>query len=176
MKNKLNIGGAQLEATNKTTAEWTYAQLSTPQRNWLRKRPLVQKRDELTWVHASLHEPARWNYVLDAQAAEAHFKNQLTQICFIGHSHIPVAYLKTKQIYSGSFHTLIIPNHAQALINVGSVGQPRDYDPRASYCLYDDIQRTVTLRRVPYNLALTQKKIRNAGLPFRNAMRLEKGR
>ena len=127
-------------------------------------------------MHASLHEPANWNYVLDTKAAQTHFRNQLTPICFIGHSHIPIAYLKKEQIYSGLFDTLNIPNDAQVLVNVGSVGQPRDHDPRASYCLYDDVKRTITLRRIPYNISLAQKKIRAAGLPFKNAMRLEKGR
>ena len=162
--------------SRKTTASWTHEQLTKSQRRWLRSRPLVQKKGEVTCVHASLHEPANWNYVLDTKAAQTHFRNQLTPICFIGHSHIPIAYLKKEQIYAGLFDTLIIPSDAQVLVNVGSVGQPRDHDPRASYCLYDDVKRTITLRRIPYTISLAQKKIRAAGLPFKNAMRLEKGR
>ena len=62
------------------------------------------------------------------------------------------------------------------IINVGSVGQPKDHNPDAAYVIYDDDNSFIQLRRVSYNTKLTQKKIRNAGLPFRNALRLDRGR
>ena len=103
--------------------------------------------------------------------------NQFNNVCFFGHTHIPLAFVKgDTEIEKGFYDTLKIRDGFQYLINVGSVGQPRDRNPEAAYVIYDLDAQTVTMRRVQYDMPTTQKKIRAAGLPFRNALRLEHGR
>ena len=105
-----------------------------------------------------------------------HFRNQFSPICFIGHSHIPTAFIKHTTVEHGSFESLTIQPAYRYLINVGSVGQPRDRNPDAAYVLYDTTQLRIDLRRVAYDRNQTQKKIRAVNLPFRNALRLDRGR
>ena len=156
---------------------WTRKQLSILDRKYLRTLPLIVDVETFTLVHSSLSSPNRWNYILKRNAAEAHFLNQFNNVCFFGHTHIPLAFVKgDTEIEKGFYDTLTIRKGFQYLINVGSVGQPRDRNPKSAYVIYDLDAQTVTMRRVEYDMATTQKKIRAAGLPFRNALRLERGR
>ena len=100
------------------------------------------------------------------QSATDHFRNQFSQICFIGHSHIPTAFVKNSQIQQGSFQSLILQPENRYLINVGSVGQPRDLNPDAAYVLFNSIQSRIDLRRVAYDRQQTQKKIQSRRSPF----------
>ena len=158
------------------TLRWTRRQLSLTEKRTLKQAPFVMDVDGFTLVHSSLHHPNQWDYILDIQSATDHFRNQFSQICFIGHSHIPTAFVKNSQIQQGSFQSLILQPENRYLINVGSVGQPRDLNPDAAYVLFNSIQSRIDLRRVAYDRQQTQKKIRAAGLPFRNALRLDRGR
>jgi len=156
---------------------WTRKQLSLLDRKYLRTLPLIADVENFTVVHSSLSTPQRWNYIFKRTAAAAHFLNQFTNVCFFGHTHVPLAFVKADaEIEKGFYDTLTIREDFQYLINVGSVGQPRDRNPKAAYVIYDLEERTVTMRRVEYDIATTQRKIRAAGLPFRNALRLEHGR
>jgi len=87
-----------------------------------------------------------------------------------------LAFIKGTQIEKGFYETLHVRPGMQYLVNVGSIGQPRDRNPKAAYAIYDLEEQTITLRRVEYDIEATQKKIRAAGLPFRNALRLSHGR
>ncbi|MFL2860945.1 MAG: metallophosphoesterase family protein [Pontiellaceae bacterium] len=158
------------------TLRWTRRQLSSKEKRTLKQAPLVMDIDGFTIVHSSLHHPEQWDYVLDIQSATDHFRNQFSPICFIGHSHIPTAFVKNSEIQQGSFQSLTLQSENRYLINVGSVGQPRDHNPDAAYVIYNTILSRIDLRRVTYDRKKTQKKIRAEGLPFRNALRLDRGR
>ena len=155
---------------------WTRQRLTRAEKRILKQAPLVMDVDGFTLVHSSLHHPDQWDYVLNTQNAIDHFRNQFSPVCFIGHSHIPTAFVKNNRVEHGSFESLTIQPAYRYLINVGSVGQPRDHNPDAAYVLYDTDQARINLRRVAYDRDQTQKKIRAAGLPFRNALRLDRGR
>ncbi len=157
--------------------KWTRKQLSFFDRKYLRELPMILDIENFTIVHSSLSNPHRWNYIFRRKSAEASFKNQFSPVCFFGHTHVPLAFIKgTDFIEKGFFNTIKVEPDFQYLINVGSVGQPRDRNPKAAYVIYDLAVQTITLRRVEYDIPATQKKIRAAGLPFRNALRLESGR
>ncbi len=168
----LNVFNPKIQETLK----WTRKKLKRNEKALLKNAPLILDVKNFTLVHSSLYHPSQWNYVLDNDAATDHFRNQFKPICFIGHSHIPTAFVKSNLIEQGLFEKLEIKDDHRYIINVGSVGQPRDHNPDAAYVIYDDDNSFIQLRRVSYNTKLTQKKIRNAGLPFRNALRLDRGR
>lgn len=160
----------------KKSIHWTRKQLSFFERKYLRNLPLIRDIENFSIVHSSLKNPHDWTYILKPKAANASFNNQFSTICFYGHTHIPMAFIQTKKTEKVKLKTLKIEKNTHYLINVGSVGQPRDRNPDATYVLYDLEHQTVQLRRVPYDIKTTQLKIRNAGLPFRNALRLSHGR
>ena len=155
---------------------WTRKHLTAFERKYLRHLPLIIDVESFTIVHSSLSNPHRWNYIFKRKSAEANFRNQFNNVCFFGHTHVPLAFVKGTSTEKGFYETLAIRPGFQYLINVGSVGQPRDRNPKAAYAIYDLDAQTVTMRRVEYDIETTQKKIRAAGLPFRNALRLANGR
>lgn len=157
---------------------WTRRQLSPFDRRYLRHLPLIADVDDFTIVHSSLNHPHRWSYILRPRLAEESFRNQFRALCFYGHTHCPTTFIKfadgaIEQSYQDSI--TIEPNR-HYLVNVGSVGQPRDRNPLAAYTLYDSEAHSIKHRRVPYDIATAQRKVRAAGLPFRNALRLAGGR
>lgn len=156
---------------------WTRKHLSALERKFLRKLPLILDIENFTIVHSSLNSPQRWNYIFKQKAAQASFRNQFNQVCFFGHTHIPLAFVKgVHSVEKGFYETLKIKPGFQYLINVGSVGQPRDRNPKSAYVIYDLDAGTVSMRRLEYDIPATQRKVRAAGLPFRNALRLAQGR
>ncbi len=155
---------------------WTRKQLSPCDRTYLRQLPLILDVETFTLVHSSLSNPHRWSYIFKRRAADANFQNQFNPVCFFGHTHVPLAFIKGKTTEKGFYETLHIRPGMQYLINVGSVGQPRDRNPKTAYAIYDLEAQTVTLRRLEYDIEATQRKVRAAGLPFRNALRLAHGR
>lgn len=156
---------------------WTRKQLSPFERKYLRHMPLIIDIENFTIVHSSLSNPHRWNYIFKRKAADANFRNQFNQVCFFGHTHVPLAFVKgSSSIEKGFYETLKVRPGFQYLVNVGSVGQPRDRDPKLAYVIYDLDEQVITMRRVDYEIEETQRKIRAAGLPFRNALRLANGR
>jgi diadenosine tetraphosphatase ApaH/serine/threonine PP2A family protein phosphatase len=146
--------------------------------NWLSQRPLFAERHEFTIVHASLSDPAHFNYLLNDQEALFHFHEQKTQVCFYGHTHRPeVILLQGKEIRWGLLHEggVLLDRSHPCAINVGSVGQPRDDDPRAAYGIIETGMGHFTLRRVSYDVDMAIQRIREAGLPEENGLRLLKG-
>ena len=108
--------------------------------------------------------------------AMASFSYQFTQVCFFGHTHTPRVYVKGVTVTLENTETVRIEPGRKYFINVGSVGQPRDGDWRSAYAVYDHDNQQVYIRRVPYDLATAQKKIRAAGLPDQLAERLSLGK
>ena len=157
---------------------WTRDQLTAAERTWLAELPLqAQPTAEVTLVHANVTDPEGWGYVqMPAEGALA-MLDQPTRYCFYGHTHVPVAFCQE----GGAVHQLE-PGDLDLsagdlwLVNVGSVGQPRDGDPRAAYSLLDLDAERLVLRRVTYDWELAAQKIRDAGLPGRLADRLGLGR
>ncbi len=155
---------------------WTRAQLSKDEKEWLRQLPFSQKVDDFTIVHSSLDEPEHWDYVFNTLDAVKSFSRQETAVCFFGHTHVAGAFVRDDAITRVKVENLPIESGKKYFINVGSVGQPRDGDWRAAYCIYHTDRNVVEQRRIPYDLATAQSKIIRAGLPRLLAERLELGR
>ena len=157
--------------------KWTRDQLSDEERDWLRRLKDLRMIANFTIVHATLDAPKRWGYVMSKLDAAASFTYQNTGVCFFGHTHVPLAFIREKNsITGGKYDKLTVEKGKKYLINVGSVGQPRDGDPRAAYVIYNLEEGTIELRRLDYDLEKTQAKILDAGLPERLANRLALGK
>ena len=157
--------------------KWTRQQLSADEKSWLRVLKLERVVESFTIVHATLDLPGKWAYVLDKLAAAASFNYQRTAVCFNGHTHIPLAFIRSdKGIQGGLYSKIKIEVGKIYFINIGSIGQPRDRNPRAAYVIFDLVNNLIELRRIDYDIAAVQKKIRAAGLPESLAQRLELGR
>ena len=156
--------------------EWTRQQLSHEELEYLNALPFSVTKTGITLVHATLDNPEGFGYVFDHLQAEAHFTHQITPLCFHGHTHCPMIYEKQLgAVYRIDAQSFKLPIGRKYFINVGSVGQPRDGDPRAAYVIYNPAARVVNFRRVEYDIAAAQAKIREAGLPERLAERLALG-
>lgn len=172
-------GTHSLDAMNPVAAAalmWTRAQLGEEQRTWLRRLRMVRQIEDFTVVHSTLDQPANWNYVTNKFDAMSNFSYQFTQVCFHGHTHVPRVFIKSTKVQEEPAESLAIEENAKYFVNIGSVGQPRDGDWRACYAIYDLEHHLVVFRRVEYDLALTQRKILDAGLPPLLAERLAEGR
>ncbi len=168
-----------LEGFNPHAAEavnWTRKQLSTEDRQWLRELKYVRLVASFSMVHATLDGPQRWGYVFDKLAAAASFTYQNTAICFFGHTHVPVAFVRDSVVRGGTYSKFKTEPGKKYFVNVGAVGQPRDGNPKAGYVVYDLNEGTIELRRLDYDIAKAQKKIMEAGLPQRLADRLALGK
>jgi diadenosine tetraphosphatase ApaH/serine/threonine PP2A family protein phosphatase len=129
-------------------------------------------------VHGSPRDPV-WEYILNMLSARINFQAFNTRWCLVGHTHLQMAFEYDSEgdrvllnfIPAGEAYKL----DRKAILNPGSVGQPRDRDPRAAYAIYDPDEGTWQPRRVAYDFAAVQKRIRAAGLPERHALRLAEG-
>jgi diadenosine tetraphosphatase ApaH/serine/threonine PP2A family protein phosphatase len=131
---------------------------------------------DFTIVHATLDTPGQWGYVFNNLDAVASFTYQHTGVCFFGHTHVSMAFVRDDGVKRVKIDQLRIEPTKKYFINVGSVGQSRDGDWRASYCVFDTEHNMVEQRRVKYDLQAAQKKIIKAGLPRQLAERLALGR
>jgi len=168
-----------LEGFNPHAAEavnWTRKQLTTDDRQWLRDLKYTRMVTSFSMVHATLDGPQRWGYVFDKLGAAASFPYQTTQVCFFGHTHVPVAFIRDSMVRGGTYSKFKVEPGKKYFVNVGAVGQPRDGNPKAGYVVYDMDASTIELRRLDYDIATAQDKIRAAGLPERLAERLAFGK
>ena len=156
--------------------EWTRDHLTAEDKMWLRDLRLERQVRDFTIVHATLDTPAKWGYVFNNLDAAASFTYQHTTVCFFGHTHMPMAFIRDDGVKRVTTELLRIETGKKYFINAGSVGQPRDADWRAAYCIYDLENSVVEQRRIKYKLAAAQKKIVKAGLPPLLAERLAIGR
>lgn len=152
--------------------------LSDKQIKWLADLPHVIEAEEFYAVHSSLDEEDFWPYVLARTDAARHFRYQEKPLAFCGHTHRPAIWQQEGRKIRTPLveHSLKLAPGALHLINVGSVGQPRNARSEASYVLYDPKTATVEFQLVPYDFFKTQNKILEAGLPAFLALRLELGR
>jgi len=176
------IGSAtDLNETARDAIAWTRTQLTDRQRNFLRSLPLTAEDHDRLFVHASAHTPAEWDYVTGTLAASRSFAATRCRMTFCGHLHVPELYHLSATGKIGSFTPVPgtgIPLTPQRrwLAVIGSVGQPRDGVPAASYALLDDERATLTCLHVPYDVEGAAAKVRAAGLPEVLALRLLNGR
>ncbi|MDX9868324.1 MAG: metallophosphoesterase family protein [Kiritimatiellia bacterium] len=155
---------------------WTRRQLSEEDGKWLRDLPYQKACGGFTLVHSTLDMPERWGYVFDTLAAEANFSYQMTALCFHGHTHVPMIYEKQREVMRVEPCKVKLAFGQKFFVNVGSVGQPRDADPRSAYVLYCAKTKEFEFVRVPYDIEAAMEKNLKAGLPERLALRLAQGR
>jgi diadenosine tetraphosphatase ApaH/serine/threonine PP2A family protein phosphatase len=175
------LGQLEIETFNLEARQavlWTRKTLTPKNLEFLAQRSPRIEIDPVTLVHGSPREPI-WEYLLDTRTATRNFDYFDTPFCFVGHSHLPLIY----QLADGRRQAdLSIPRPYQelpliprAILNPGSVGQPRDHDPRAAYALFDTAALTWELRRADYDIASVQRRMLRAGLPARHIQRLSGG-
>ena len=171
---------------------WTQTQLSPDEMRWLSELPMTANLAHCSVSHGTLHQPELFNYIQSTTDADPSLDIMELPVCFVGHTHVPVALLRLhddplRTAYtvdhvvdlSEAYRALVDPlrtaytvDHVvdlseayRALINVGSVGQPRDEDARAAYAIFDSQESTVTIKRVEYDIEQEAARIRSAGLP-----------
>ena len=161
----------------KEAIEWTAEQLQPSSIEFLLGLPLKSEMDGFTIVHATPAQPEEWNYLNTIGDAAKNFAEFVSRVCFIGHSHVPmiVAMNGDEQYRVIRENPLQFESSSRYIVNVGSVGQPRDLIPKAAFAIYDHDMARYELFRVDYDISETQRKILNAGLPPFLAERLELG-
>jgi len=173
-------GGDEIDWFNpdaRAAMEWTRGRISAPTRAWLADQPPRHRVAEYSLVHGSERDPV-WEYVTSVPVARANLAVLKTRFGLHGHTHLPMAWAerdgRVEAIAPGPNSTFQL-NVDRALLNPGSVGQPRDGDPRAAWLLLDLERETASFRRVEYDVASTQEEIRERELPDALAQRLAHG-
>ena len=172
----LDESSRDFNALAEMAINWTRAQLTDADKTWLRELPLTREVHGFTIVHATFDAPKEWGYVFNTLDAAASFAYQKTTVSFFGHTHVAGAFVRDDGVKRVRVDELTIDETKKYFINTGSVGQPRDGDWRAAYCIYHLDKNVVEQRRVKYDLATAQQKIIKAGLPTLLAERLKLGR
>lgn len=173
------VGMTSIEYFNahaRRAAEWTREKLTEENTAYIKSLPMDYRADDFYAVHASPHELCEWHYVTNQGVADDAFEGFDDAICFLGHSHVPVIFReggdRGERLQEGS---IVFEKGPRFIVNVGSVGQPRDNDPRLSFGIYDTEKRELSLRREPYDVTKASEKIMMAGLPEMLATRLHLG-
>ena len=162
----------------RAAAEWTMTRLRDDCLRFLGALPLVAEIGDATLVHASPARPDEWEYLVTAEDGFAALSAFPTRLCFVGHSHVPGVWSigSSGPTHEPAAREVEVHAGRRYLINVGSVGQPRDRDSRAAYALWDVERRHIEIRRVPYDVEGARRKILDAALPSFLADRLRAGR
>jgi diadenosine tetraphosphatase ApaH/serine/threonine PP2A family protein phosphatase len=175
------IGEVDIDWFNPDAARairWTAEVVDENSRAYLATLPEVRREGELTAVHGSPRDPT-WEYITDTEVAGANLASFDTRLCLHGHTHVPVIFraddgqVRAVPATPGQAVSL---ESGRLLANPGSVGQPRDGNPAASYLIVDTEAHTAEFRRIAYDVAATQRAMHEAGLPPRLAERLRYGR
>ncbi len=169
----------------KASAEWTQGQLSGEAARFIQDLPLLAITEPFTLVHGTLRDPLS-EYLVDQESASANLEMMATNYCLVGHSHMPFicsevdpeaeGERKYPEFFEFTEGRPFPLEEERCIFNPGGVGQPRDRDPRSSYAVYDSQEGVIRRHRVAYEIGITQKKIREAGLPEYLAERLSHGR
>lgn len=161
----------------KEAVVWTAGNIGQRERDYLSGLPYVREFPELSLVHGTLHSPEEFIYMMTGADAMHTFEVLRTSVCFVGHSHMPGVYvLRNGELFESWNKKFTLEKGARYIVNAGSVGQPRDGDPRACYCVYDTDKREIEFRRVEYDVNSAHRAIIEAGLPRILAERLLEGR
>jgi diadenosine tetraphosphatase ApaH/serine/threonine PP2A family protein phosphatase len=175
------LGRIDIETFNpdaRLAIQWTREALSPASINFLENLPEKMIVDHVTLAHGSPRQPV-WEYILDTRTATLNFEYFQSPYCLVGHTHLPVIYYLPDEsrvarlvVPDASMQLVLAP---RAILNPGSVGQPRDRDPRASYAIYDSEQNLMEYHRVTYDVATVQQRMVSAHLPDRHVLRLSSG-
>ncbi len=176
------IGKIPLEAFNgdaRRVLEYHEKVLTADNMDYLRSLPHNLKvRGEVSIVHGSPRDSV-WEYILNTLSARLNFDHFTTPWCFVGHSHLQCMFQLDQTIDRVSLYPIRAGDHVmlkpRAILNPGSVGQPRDRDPRAAYAIYHVEQKVWEPCRARYNIPEVQQRIRDAGLPEKQAIRIAEG-
>jgi predicted phosphodiesterase len=175
------LGKTDVSVFNPVAAEaigWTQTNTTKSNIALLKKYGLAETVDTILLVHASPHKPEMWSYLFSLEEFKQQFEFFKEQVCFVWHSHIPSAVFQDANGYTDFLRDNPFPliETRRYVVNVGSVGQPRDLDPRAGYAIYDGNKKSIDIVRLDYNIPLAQQKVLDAGLPEVLADRLLMGR
>lgn len=156
---------------------WTGDNIQLLDQIYLNQLELIFINQDLQIVHSLLPHPERFDYLTELDQATEMFPLLESDICFIGHTHVPQIFIQNGDEFCESDSLDVTLDHkGKYIVNVGSVGQPRDGNPFAAYCIYDSGKKTVTIHRVPYDIPEAQRRITAAGLPEFLARRLAAGK
>jgi len=154
---------------------WTRRALDDADIEWLGSLPLTHVTGDITLAHGTIHNPPAFEYMQTPYDAHLSFQELQTRTAFVGHSHIPVSFFDGTPItYSIDWNIEL--GERVCIANPGSVGQPRDEDPRASFAIFDSETRVLEIKRVEYDIGRTIGGILRAGLPVLLGERLRVGR
>jgi len=176
------IGKLAFESFNgdaRRSLMWTEKVLTADNMNFLRSLPQsIKVRGEVTLAHGSPRDPL-WEYILNTLTARLNFDHFSTPFCFIGHSHVQSLFLLNEEKDRVTLESVKVNQPVtlmpRMLVNPGSVGQPRDRDPRTAYAIYETVTRQWEARRIEYNVSEVQQRLRESGLPEKHAVRLGEG-
>ena len=171
---KLNIDFFNTYA--RESAIWTRNILSEAYKNYIRSLKLVEYCDNFTVVHSTLYSPELFEYIQTSYDAHLSFEQQSTPLSFMGHSHVPVNFFKRKNVSFNMETEVRLDDQTKIMVNVGSIGQPRDENPDAVCVIYDSDEGMIRVVRVKYDVDKAARKIISAGLPEILAERLKYGR
>ncbi len=173
---RLDLGAFNSDA--QLALKWQKEVITPENEEYLKSLPEKKIDGKVTIVHGSPRNPV-WEYLLEPYSAAENLDYFETMLCFVGHSHQPICYLENQ---NKSYAEWVIPQSGltyqltrKTILNPGSVGQPRDHDPRASYAIFDPEKLTWMPRRVSYDISSVQQRIHEKGLPSRHAARLRDG-
>lgn len=160
------------------SVEWTQSKLSMDDLTWLAKLPMSMDADIFGITHGSYKPGNHFAYCKDEETFAENFAGQTHQLAFCGHSHRPLIAVQTPagQLFVDYIRPGVVPADGKVMVNVGSVGQPRDENPNACVVYYDLETRHLDLHRVPYDLKLAMQKIIRSPLPEKFAKRLALGK
>lgn len=170
------LDSSAFNAYAQAAVQWTRAVLAEEELEWLSELPLTLDLEHCTVAHGTLASPERFDYIQCTSDADPSLDIMERPVCFVGHTHVPVSLLRLKDDRDRTAYTfdtrIDLNETACALVNAGSVGQPRDEDPRAVYVLYDSDAATVAIERTDYDIDREARRIRDANLPPMLADRL----
>ena len=172
---------ADFNALARQANEWNNRQLLPDLRAYLQARPAkLTAEPSVTLAHASPRDPI-WEYILDVGTALDNLHYFTSAVCLVGHSHVPMLFAlhtdgRVEFSHGEAGQTVQLRPGSRYIFNPGSVGQPRDGDPRAAYALWDTTAQTFRFERLPYDIVATQRQMRKAGLPALLVERLQYGR
>jgi diadenosine tetraphosphatase ApaH/serine/threonine PP2A family protein phosphatase len=158
----------------KLALDWTLSHISPETPKFIRELPYTYEPENIFLVHASPKEPDKWPYITTLDDAMDSFGFFAQPVCFFGHTHFPLIVTSRGEVITSREY--VFEKKSRYLVNVGSVGQPRDGDPRSSYVIYDEENDYLQYRRIEYNIKKCQKKMQKAELPEFLIYRLEEGR
>ena len=171
------ISSREFNSLARTAVEWTASVMGRPTAEWLRGLPDRRVEDEFTLVHGSPRDPL-WEYLFSVASARQNLAAFETRHCLVGHTHVPLVFRETAgdvEVLAPADQARLQLDERRCILNPGSVGQPRDGDPRASVMLLDSATGEVEWRRVPYPIERTQAAMRALRLPGGLADRLALG-